>query len=104
MTESNIMNIFQIYISFLSTLLVGIVGSIVLEYYGWKITFQIFGLASLVWVYYFRNYVLIKSRTKLSILSAKDALYSSDDSLPTASSSSISSVPWMELIKNPSFW
>ncbi len=91
----------------------GIVGSVVLENYGWRITFQMIGVLCLLWVYYYKNYVLIKSRAKLNMLNAKDALLddgssnsSSNPSTPATSASpnTSASVPWVELLTKPSFW
>ena len=64
----------------------------------------------LVWVYYFRNYVLIKSRAKLNLLSAKDDPVNSSDGISislnstNSSANSPSSVPWMEILNKPCFW
>lgn len=68
------------------------------------------GFLCLFWVYYYKNYVLIKSRTRLNILNAKDALLDEHLTITSGSSSvapplsSNSSVPWMEILTKPSFW
>jgi ACS family sodium-dependent inorganic phosphate cotransporter-like MFS transporter 9 len=98
-----------------STLFCGIVGSVVLENYGWRYTFQLIGVMSLLWVLFFRNNVVLKSRAKLNMLNAKESMLNPEDpgillnpsniaaganSLP----SSNNSVPWMEILNKPAFW
>lgn len=87
----------------LGTLFCGIVGSVVLENYGWRITFQMIGVLCLAWVYYYKNYVLTKSRTIMNMQIAKDALDEQQTSLLTSSVNS-NSVPWMGILTKPSFW
>lgn len=67
------------------------------------------GILTLVWVYYFRTYVLNKSRARIHILSAKDAEAKLGDPIiglnqSSSASNSSSSVPWMEFLNKPSFW
>jgi ACS family sodium-dependent inorganic phosphate cotransporter-like MFS transporter 9 len=93
----------------LGTLFCGIVGSVVLENYGWRVTFHMVGTLSLCWVYYYRYFVLNKSRAKLSILTAKDIIINGDESVPPnfnalTKDSISSSVPWKEILSKPSFW
>jgi ACS family sodium-dependent inorganic phosphate cotransporter-like MFS transporter 9 len=94
----------------------------VLERFGWRYTFHLIGVLTLVWVYYFKNFAIIKTRAKLNILNSKEALLTNsngslDDgnsttvNLPSpvvqssgSSSSSQSSVPWMEILTKPAFW
>lgn len=98
----------------LGTLFCGIIGSVILESYGWRYTFQLIGILSLVWVFYYRNNVLLWSRAKMSLLNAKDSVINPEDPLqlnPTMLNpnlsplpSSASKVPWMEILNKPSFW
>jgi len=82
----------------LGTLFCGIFGSIVLENYGWRYTFQMIGILTLLWVYYFRNYIMVthnlveKEREK--DIFAKDL----------SAGNSVNSVPWREILNKPSFW
>lgn len=74
-----------------------------LEHYGWQTTFQLIGILTLCWVFYFRNYVLIKSRTKLNILNAKDGLPLVKDETSFVPQPQMA-VPWKDLLTKPSFW
>lgn len=88
----------------------------ILETYGWRYTFQLIGLLSLVWVVYFRNYVLLWSRVKLNMLNAKEAIIVNPEDplqlnptlLNVSSLSPLpnpnSSVPWREILTKPAFW
>ena len=83
-------------------------GSLVLENYGWRTTFQMIGVLTLAWVYYYRNYVLLRSRAKQTILNAKDdeplLLNPSNLNVTLPSPSPTMSVPWMEILNKLSFW
>ena len=83
-------------------------GSLVLENYGWRTTFQMIGVLTLAWVYYYRNYVLLRSRAKQTILNAKDdeplLLNPSNLNATPPSPSPTMSVPWMEILNKLSFW
>jgi MFS transporter, ACS family, solute carrier family 17 (sodium-dependent inorganic phosphate cotransporter), member 9 len=70
------------------------------------------GILTLCWVYYFRTYVMNKSRLRLM---SKDGEIKSNDSIiglnhatasltSSASSSNSNNVPWMEFLNKPSFW
>ena len=85
-----------------STLFCGIVGSLVLEQYGWRATFQLIGILTLCWVYYFRN-CLSRSQMKANILNMKHESLNDDEPSSTSKHDS-SSVPWRELLTKPSFW
>lgn len=82
----------------LGTLFCGIFGSLVLENYGWRYTFQMVGILSLLWCYYFRNHVMSKNSLENEIEKKKD-MFAKDINL-----SSQSSVPWGEILTKPSFW
>lgn len=90
------------FIFLFSTLFCGIFASLVLETYGWRYTFQMVGIMCLCWVFYYRNYVLIKSRAKLNILNAKESLLSSEEQ--SFSSQNSNNVPWKDILTKPSFW
>jgi ACS family sodium-dependent inorganic phosphate cotransporter-like MFS transporter 9 len=80
----------------LGTLFCGIFGSIVLENYGWRYTFQMVGVLTLLWVYYFRNYVMVRHNL--------DEKEKEKDMLAKDLSAQTSSVPWREILNKPSFW
>ena len=72
------------------------------------------GILTLCWLYYFRTYVLNKSRSRINILTAKDGetklgepiigLGMSQPTTNSTSSNNNNSVPWMEFLNKPSFW
>lgn len=76
------------------TLFCGIFGSLVLENYGWRYTFQMVGVLSLLWAYYFRTNVMLKSSPMEQKEKEKDIITSQ---LQT-------NVPWKEILSKPSFW
>lgn len=78
----------------LGTLFCGIFGSIVLEYYGWRYTFQMVGILTLLWVYYFRYYIM-EMKEENEKVKEKDMLARGDVQ---------PSVPWKEILNKPSFW
>ena len=71
------------------------------------------GVCCMIWVYYYRNYVMIISRAKLSILNAKDAIINSDSELllnatnlaaTSSAANPNNTVPWSEIMTKLSFW
>lgn len=66
------------------------------------------GILTLVWVYYYKTFVLNKSRARISILAGRDTestiLGSGLNQSTTSASNSHNSVPWMEFLNKPSFW
>ena len=68
------------------------------------------GVLCLIWVFYYRNYVLAKTRANLNILNAKDSILNADEPLQLnpANLSSLpnthNSVPWKDILNQPSFW
>lgn len=89
----------------LGTLFCGIVGSIILEKFGWQATFHLIGILSLVWVWFFYRYVVKIYKKRIHSLSNKndfntDVVISS----ATAPVSSSVGVPWLELLSKPAFW
>ena len=65
------------------------------------------GVLTLLWVYYFRNFVLIKSRSNMQLIASKEDLLDKvkDDLLGKDSNSpNSSSVPWREILNKSSFW
>lgn len=62
------------------------------------------GVLCLVWVFYYRNYVLVKSRAKLNILNAKEIIQDHEESSVIPSANASNNVPWMEILNKPSFW
>jgi hypothetical protein len=80
------------------------------------------GFLVLIWVFYFRYYVLSKSRFKVNMLNAKDELLatssssssllstskdeplSNGSSLSSSSQSTHNNVPWMDILNKSSFW
>lgn len=85
----------------LGTLFCGIFGSIVLENYGWRYTFQMVGVLSLLWVYYFRYHVLLyEVRTESTVQKEKHFLLKETNQ----NSEKLTSVPWKNLLTKTSFW
>jgi hypothetical protein len=102
-------------INFKSTLFCGIIGSLILESYGWRYTFQLIGIMSLAWVLYFRNNVVLKSRARLNMLNAKESILNPEDPLQLNPGALLgtnlsplppnsNSVPWMDILNKPAFW
>lgn len=92
----------------LGTLFCGIVGSVVLETYGWRATFQMVGLMCLAWTYYYRNYVVLKSRANLSLFNTRDGHPRGDDEssreMAKEKVNPDESVPWNFLLRQTPFW
>jgi len=80
----------------LGTLFCGIFGSIVLENYGWRYTFQMIGILSLLWVYYLRYHVMLKDEYTDEKQKEKELLAMSQNIQP--------SIPWRDILNKPSFW
>lgn len=67
------------------------------------------GILTLCWVYYFRTYVLNKSRSRVNIITAKDGENKLGEpiiglGMNQLTSATNNSVPWMEFLNKPSFW
>ena len=84
-----------VYYKIYSTLFCGIFGSIVLENYGWRYTFQMVGILSLSWVYFLRTQM--NKQTIDQKEREKDMLIKEGQHVQ-------GSVPWKEIMTKPSFW
>lgn len=79
----------------LGTLFCGIFGSLMLENYGWRYTFQMVGVLTLLWVYYLRtqmNRIAFEEKEKEKTMTTKESAFTQG------------SVPWKEIMTKPSFW
>jgi hypothetical protein len=63
---------------------------------------------TIVWAYYYKNIALLRTRTKLNIINAKDTLTPEETiNLPppvAPSPPASNAVPWMEILNKPAFW
>lgn len=75
------------------TLFCGIFGSIVLENYGWRYTFQMVGILSLLWAYYLRNNVMQRASPILV-----------QDKKEVTTNPTQPAVPWKDILSKASFW
>ena len=82
----------------LGTLFCGIVGSIVLEKFGWQATFHLIGVLTLVWVSYYQYYVVRAYKKRIHSLSNKN------DTEVTSTNNIQSGVPWFDILSKPAFW
>lgn len=78
-------------------LLTGIVGSFLLDYFGWQIAFRIIGFLGISWALFMRYYVISSERNRIINLSSVNNLCSSHTNLD-------GSVPWLKLFVQPAFW
>ncbi len=75
----------------------GIFGSIVLEHYGWQLTFHLIGFLTFIWVLYYHFNVVKPYRKKMQTYSIKDSTKVNDMNGPA-------NVPWCDIMTQPAFW
>ncbi|CAL1529513.1 unnamed protein product [Lymnaea stagnalis] len=87
--------------SMFGTLLVGCIGSLLMEFYGWPLPFYFIGLFGLIWMLYMR-YILIPQQAKsLLIVSLNEAQLLESKQIKAEVKPS---VPWVTLFTKSAFW
>lgn len=101
------------------TLLTGIMGSFILDYFGWQFVFRIIGALGLAWALTMRYYTMSAERRRIVQVSLPHRLCTNNRALLGGSGSSSGgssgsllsggdhgddSVPWLRLFRRPSFW
>ncbi|XP_067001779.2 voltage-gated purine nucleotide uniporter SLC17A9 isoform X2 [Anabrus simplex] len=84
--------------SAVGTIVTGVLGSYLLDHFGWPTVFLMIGLLGFMWTFVLRYYTLALDRRKAAIVSVPLKLHSS---LPTREKLP---VPWVKLFKRLSFW
>lgn len=83
--------------SALGTLLTGILGSFVLDYFGWQMSFRVIGFFGIAWALMMRFYTLSSDRNRIINLSVPSRLCTNNVNMNA-------SVPWLVLFRRSSFW
>lgn len=83
--------------SALGTLLTGILGSFVLDYCGWQMSFRVIGFLGIAWALLMRFYTMSADRNRIINLSVPNRLCTNNVNIN-------SSVPWLVLFRRSSFW
>lgn len=83
--------------SALGTLLTGILGSFILDYFGWQMAFRIIGFLGIAWALMMRFYTMSTDRNRIINLSMPNRLC-------TTNAGASDSVPWLLLFRQSSFW
>lgn len=84
--------------SAMGTLLTGIVGSFILEFFGWPSVFRLIGFFGLIWTIFLRYYTMSADRLRVINVSMPSRLCS------TKPFRNEDSVPWLQLFRHSSFW
>ncbi|XP_041778417.1 solute carrier family 17 member 9 [Anopheles merus] len=82
--------------SALGTLLTGIVGSFLLDYFGWPTAFRVIGFLGLSWTLFLRYYTMASDRSRIINISMPSRMYTKLGTPDT--------VPWLRLFERSSFW
>ncbi|KFB44190.1 AGAP008942-PA-like protein [Anopheles sinensis] len=82
--------------SALGTLLTGILGSFILDYFGWPTAFRVIGFLGLAWTLFLRYYTMASDRSRIINISMPSRMYSKLGTPET--------VPWLRLFERSSFW
>ncbi|XP_053664689.1 solute carrier family 17 member 9 [Anopheles marshallii] len=82
--------------SALGTLLTGIVGSFLLDYFGWPTAFRVIGFLGLSWTLFLRYYTMASDRSRIINISMPSRMYTKLGTPET--------VPWLRLFERSSFW
>lgn len=82
--------------SALGTLLTGILGSFILDYFGWPTVFRVIGFLGLSWTLFLRYYTMATDRNRIINLSQPSRI------CPKLGHSE--TVPWLKLFGRTSFW
>ncbi|KAI8773926.1 solute carrier family 17 member 9-like [Biomphalaria glabrata] len=86
--------------SHFGTLIVGSMGSVLMDYFGWSVPFYIIGLIGLSWMLLMRYMLMAKQRSR-SVVSHKESLSLDNDKFKPEPRTS---VPWVYLFTKPAFW
>ncbi|XP_058452698.1 voltage-gated purine nucleotide uniporter SLC17A9 [Malaya genurostris] len=82
--------------SALGTLLTGILGSFILDYFGWPTVFRVIGFLGLSWTLFLRYYTMSSDRNRIINISQPSRICSK--------LGSTEAVPWLRLFGRASFW
>ncbi|GFO27656.1 solute carrier family 17 member 9 [Plakobranchus ocellatus] len=86
--------------SYVGTLLTGSLGSVIMDEYGWQMSFYCIGLLGITWMLMMRYMLIGKNRRKhLSISPYSEPLIEK-----VGKGEPKSSVPWLNLFAKPAFW
>lgn len=83
--------------SALGTLLTGLLGSFILDYFGWQMAFRAIGFLGIAWALMMRFYTMSSDRNRIINLSLPNRLC-------TTNVGSDDSVPWLILFRRSAFW
>lgn len=83
--------------SAMGTLLTGILGSFILDYFGWPSVFRVIGFLGLAWALVLRYYTMSADRNRVINVSIPSRLCTKGQGIEN-------SVPWLKLFLRPSFW
>ncbi|KAL5281046.1 SLC17A9 family protein [Megaselia abdita] len=81
--------------SAVGTLLTGILGSFVLDYFGWSTVFQVIGFLGLAWALVLRYYTMSVNRNRVINVFNPSRM---------CSTTKVEPVPWLKLFTRLSFW
>lgn len=79
------------------TLLTGILGSFMLDYFGWQMAFRIIGFLGIIWALMMRFYTMSSDRNRIINLSMPNRLCITNVGVND-------SVPWLLLFRKSAFW
>lgn len=80
----------------MGTLLTGILGSFVLDYFGWSYVFRVIGFMGIAWALVLRYYAMAGERNRIINVSVPSRL--------CVNKSSVDTVPWLKYFSKLSFW
>lgn len=78
------------------TLATGLIGTFILDYFGWPYVFQVIGFLGLSWALLLRYYTISSERLRVINISASNLLQKNE--------SSGSVVPWLKLLSSHNLW
>lgn len=82
--------------SAMGTLLTGILGSFILDYFGWSYVFRVIGFMGIAWALVLRYYAMAGERNRIINVSLPSRL--------CVNKSSVDNVPWLMYFSKLSFW
>lgn len=83
--------------SALGTLLTGILGSFILDYFGWQMAFRTIGFLGIAWALMMRFYTMSVDRNRVINVSLPNRLCATNANANDA-------VPWLLLFRRSAFW
>lgn len=86
--------------SALGTLLTGLLGSFLLDYFGWQTAFRIIGFLGIAWALMMRFYTMSSDRNRIIHLSLPNRLFTTN----VSASEMLQPVPWLLLFRRSAFW